>query len=72
MLELPDPDGYLSTSEVTDIAKAAISPLPLPGVEGSPLDPGDTWLVGILACVNETSIRKPATSTPEHPAMTLF
>ena len=50
------PDGYLSASEVTDIAEEAISSLPLPGVEGSPLDPGDIWLVGILACVNETSI----------------
>jgi hypothetical protein len=56
VLELPDPDGYLSASEVKDTAEAAISPLPLPGVEGSPLDPGDIWLVVILACVNETSI----------------
>ncbi len=56
MFELPDPDGYLSASEVKGIAEEAISPLPLPGVEGSPLDPGDIWLVGILACVNETSI----------------
>ena len=56
MLELTDPDGYLSASEVKDTAEAAISPLPLPGVEGSPLDPGDIWLVVILACVNETSI----------------
>jgi len=50
------PDGYLSASEVTDIAEEAISSLPLPGVEGSPLDPGDIWLVVIFACVNETSI----------------
>jgi len=28
----------------------------LPGVEGSPLDPGDIWLVVILACVNQNSI----------------
>ena len=56
MLDLTDPDGYLSASEVKDTAEAVISPLPLPGVEGSPLDPGDIWLVVILACVNETSI----------------
>ncbi len=56
MFELSDPDGYLSASEVTDIAEATISPPPLPGVEGSPLDPGDIWLVVILAWVNETSI----------------
>ena len=28
----------------------------MPGVEGSPLDPGDIWLVVILACTNQTSI----------------
>jgi len=28
----------------------------LPGVEGSPLDPGDIWLVVILACTNQNSI----------------
>ncbi len=58
MFELPDPDGYLSASEVKGIAEEAISPLPLPGagVEGSPFDPGDIWLAVILACVNGTSI----------------
>jgi hypothetical protein len=53
---LPEPDGCLSASDVKDLAEEVISPLPLPGVEGSPLDPGDIWLVVILACVNETSI----------------
>ena len=28
----------------------------MPDIEGSLLDPGDIWLVVILACVNETSI----------------
>ena len=58
MFNIPDPGGYLSASEIKEIAEAVISPLPLPGagVEGSPLNPGDIWLVGILACVNETSI----------------
>ena len=56
MFKLPDPDGHLSASEVKDLAEEVISPLPLPGVEGSPLDPGDIWPVVILACVNETSI----------------
>ena len=56
MFKLPDPDGHLSASEVKDIAEEVISPLPLPGVEGSPLDPGDIWPVVILACANETSI----------------
>ena len=56
MFTLPEPDGCLSASDVKDLAEEVISPLPLPGVEGSPLDPGDIWLVVILACVNETSI----------------
>jgi hypothetical protein len=56
VFELPDSDGYLSASEVKDIAEKAFSSLPLLGVKRSPLDPGDIWLVVIFACVNETSI----------------
>jgi hypothetical protein len=52
----PGPDKYLSASDVKDVAEEVIAPLPLPGVEGSPLDPGDIWLVVILACVNQNSI----------------
>ncbi len=48
-------NGCLSPSDVKDLAEEVISPLPLPGVEGSLLNPGDIWLV-VLACVNETSI----------------
>ncbi len=56
MFKIPDPDDYLSASDVKDVAEEVIAPLPLPGVEGSPLDPGDIWLVVILACVNQNSI----------------
>jgi len=56
VFSIPDPDGYLSASDVKDVAEEVIAPLPLPGVEGSPLDPGDIWLVVILACVNQNSI----------------
>ena len=45
MFSISDPDGYLSASDVKDVAEEVITPLPLPGVEGSPLDPGDIWLV---------------------------
>ncbi len=51
MFTIPDPDEYLSASDVKDVAEEVITPLPLPGVEGSPLDPGDIWLVVILASV---------------------
>ncbi|AUX10561.1 ISH3 family transposase [Halalkaliarchaeum desulfuricum] len=56
MFSIPDPDEYLSASDVKGVAEEVITPLPLPGVGGSPLNPGDIWLVVILACVNETSI----------------
>jgi hypothetical protein len=36
---IPDPDEYLSASDVKEVAEDVIAPLPLPGVEGSPLDP---------------------------------
>ena len=52
MFTIPDPDRYLSESDVKDVAEEIIASLPLPGVEGSPLDPGDIWLVVIMACVN--------------------
>ena len=56
MFKLPEPDGYLSASDVKELAEDLIGYLPLPGVEGSPLDPGDIWAVVIFSCVNETSI----------------
>ena len=56
MFTLPDPDGYLTATDVKNVAEEIIGCLPLPGVEGTPLDPGDIWLVVILACVNQNSI----------------
>jgi len=41
---------------VKDVAEEVITPLPLPGVEGSSLNTGDIWLVVILACINQNSI----------------
>jgi len=45
MFNIPDPDEYLSTSDVKDVAEEVIAPLSLPGVEGSPLAPGNIWVV---------------------------
>jgi hypothetical protein len=64
---IPDADGYLSASDGKDVAEEVISPLPLPGVEGRPLDPGDIWLVVILACVNQTSIWETCNDTDGTP-----
>ncbi|RZV06219.1 DDE family transposase [Natrinema hispanicum] len=56
VFSIPQPDGVLSDSDVKDLAEDVICQLPLPGIEGSPLDPGDIWAVVILAAVNQTSI----------------
>ena len=56
MFSIPQPDGVLSDSDVKDLAEDVICQLPLPGIEGSPLDPGDIWAVVILAAVNQTSV----------------
>lgn len=56
MFTLPEPDGHLTASDVKDVADDVIGSLPLPGIEGSPLDPGDIWAVVTLATVNQTSI----------------
>jgi len=53
---IPDPDEYLSASDVKDVAEEVITPLPLPGVEGSPVDPDISAIVVILACTNQNSI----------------
>ena len=55
MFTRPNPDRYLSAADVRDVAEEVISPLPLPGVEGT-LDTGDIWAVVILACVRQNSI----------------
>ena len=44
-----------------------IGELPLPGIEGSSLDPGDIWSVAILASVNQTSGREVCAENHEAP-----
>ncbi|EMA36001.1 transposase IS4 family protein [Halobiforma lacisalsi AJ5] len=56
MFTIPQADGVLSDSDVKDVAENVIGQLPLPGIEGSPLDPGEIWAVVILAAVNQTSV----------------
>ena len=67
MFDLPEPDGHLSASDVKDLAADLIGQLPLPGVEGSPLDPGDIWIVVILACANQASIWETCNDTDGTP-----
>jgi hypothetical protein len=70
MLKLPQPDRVLSAWDVKGVAADAIGELPLPGIEGRALDPGDIWSVVILASANQTSIREVCTENQETPVMT--
>jgi len=56
VLNLPEPDEILSASDVKEVSFDSIGELPLPGIEGSPLDSGDIWPVVVLAAVNQTSV----------------
>ena len=56
MFTIPQPDGCLSATDVKELAKDLVGQLPLPGIEGSPLDSGETWAVVTLAAVNQTSV----------------
>lgn len=49
MFKIFDSDSYISVSDVKGVSEEVIAPLPLPGVGGNPLDPGDIWLVVIWA-----------------------
>jgi len=53
---IPQPDGCLSATDVKELAEDLVGQLPLPGIEGSPLDPGEIWPAVTLAAVNQTSI----------------
>ena len=67
MFSIPQPDGYLTASNVKDVVESVIGQLPLPGIEGSPLDPGDIWAVVIFAAVNQTSVWESCTDMDEAP-----
>ena len=56
MFSIPQSDDCLSATDVKELAKHLVGQLPVPGIEGLPLDPGDIWATVILAAVNQTSI----------------
>jgi hypothetical protein len=67
VLQLPQPDGFLSAWDVKGVAADVIGELPLPGIEGSPLDPGDIWSIVILASTNQSSVREVCAENHEAP-----
>jgi hypothetical protein len=64
---ITQPDGCLSASNVKDVAGNVIGQLPLPGIEGSPLEPGEIWAVVIFAAVNQTSVWDSCTEMEQAP-----
>jgi len=69
---IPDPDEYLTASDVKDVAEEVITPDPVAGCRGEPLDPGDIYpLVVILACTNQNSIWDTCNDTEERRVTTL-
>ena len=67
MLQLPQPDGFLSAWDVKGVAADVIGEFPLPGIEGSSFDPDEIWPVVVLASVNRTSVREVCAENHETP-----
>ncbi len=67
MFNIPEPDEYLSTSDVKDVAEEVIFPPLVAGCRGEPLDPGNIWLVVIMTCANQDSIWETCSDTEAAP-----
>ena len=67
MFDPTQPDDRLSATDAKELAHDQISDLPLPGIEGSPLDPGDIWPVVARAAVGQTSVWEICSQTDETP-----
>jgi len=65
--KIPAPDYELAASEIKCAAEEVITSLPLPGVEESPFDLGDIWLIVILARTDQTSIWETCKDTDKTP-----
>jgi hypothetical protein len=60
-------DGVCSAAKVKEAADDVIGELPLPGIEGSPLDSGDIWPVVTMASVNQSSVWEITSQTDDTP-----
>ena len=67
MFDPTQPDDRLSAADAKELAHDQISDLPLPGIEGSPLDPGDIWPVVARAAVGQTSVWEICSQTDDTP-----
>lgn len=67
MFDITQPDDRLSAADLKELAQDQIEDLPLPGIEGSPLDPGDIWPVVVRAAVGQTSVWEICSQTDDTP-----
>ena len=67
MFSIHQPDSRLTAADAKELAQDQIDDLPLPGIEGSSLDPGDIWPVVTRAAVGQTSVWEICTQTDDTP-----
>jgi hypothetical protein len=67
VFDVSQPDDRLSAADAKELAQDQISDLPLPGIEGSPLDPSDIWPVVVRAAVGQTSVWEICSQTDDTP-----
>jgi hypothetical protein len=64
---LTDPDEFITNSDLKTLALEVLDLVPMPGIEGSPLDSGDIMEVVLRAAVGTTSVNGVTTNTAETP-----
>ncbi len=64
---LTDPDEFITNSQLKALSLELLALIPMPGIEGSPLDSGDIMEVVLRAAVGTTSVNGVTTHTDETP-----
>jgi len=64
---LTDPDEFITNSQLKTLALEVLELVPMPGIEGSPLDSGDIMEVVLRAAVGTTSVNSVTINTAETP-----
>lgn len=64
---LTDPDEFITNSQLKTLALEVLELVPMPGIEGSPLDSGEIMEVVLRAAVGTTSVNGVTTNTEETP-----
>jgi hypothetical protein len=64
---LTDPDEFITNSDLKTLALEVLDLVPMPGIEGSPLDSGEIMEVVLRAAVGTTSVNGVTTNTAETP-----